>query len=104
MPDYLNGSNCLVLASEWGSPNIVKEALAVDLLVVSVGVGDVCELFSEVEGLTITDRTAGALARAIVDVLKSHKRANSSHLIAAQYGIVTSARHIANIYQNAWNH
>jgi glycosyltransferase involved in cell wall biosynthesis len=48
---WLNASNVLLLTSlTEGSPNIVKEALACDLPVVSVEVGDVSERIREIEG------------------------------------------------------
>src|SRR5262249_3718279 len=48
---WLNASNALLLTSlTEGSPNIVKEALACDLPVVSVEVGDVGERIQEIEG------------------------------------------------------
>src|ERR1700730_11991642 len=45
VPEYLNASDAVVVASEHeGSPNIVKEALACNVPVCSVRVGDVAEM------------------------------------------------------------
>ncbi|MDH3604426.1 MAG: glycosyltransferase, partial [Candidatus Tectomicrobia bacterium] len=52
-----------------GSPNVVKEAMACNLPVVSVVVGDTQELLSRVQGYRICPRNAEALAEALVDVL-----------------------------------
>src|SRR5262249_50861147 len=44
IPVYLNAADCLIVASKFeGSPNILKEALACNLPVVSVDVGDSME-------------------------------------------------------------
>jgi teichuronic acid biosynthesis glycosyltransferase TuaC len=51
---WLNASDVVLLTSlHEGSPNIIKEALACDVPVVSVDVGDVRERISEIEGCHI---------------------------------------------------
>jgi teichuronic acid biosynthesis glycosyltransferase TuaC len=60
---WLNASNVLLLTSlTEGSPNIVKEALACDLPVVSVEVGDVSERLREIEGCYLALSEPGDLA------------------------------------------
>lgn len=54
VPIWLNASDGILLTSlDEGSPNIVKEALACDLPVVSVDVGDVKERIQKIEGCYI---------------------------------------------------
>lgn len=54
VPIWLNASDAVLLTSlHEGSPNIIKEALACDLPVVSVDVGDVRERISGIEGCYI---------------------------------------------------
>jgi glycosyltransferase involved in cell wall biosynthesis len=54
VPIWLNASDVVLLTSlHEGSPNIIKEALACDLPVVSVDVGDVCERINGIEGCHI---------------------------------------------------
>src|SRR5262249_9654504 len=54
VPVWLNASNVLLVTSlHEGSPTIVKEALACDLPVVSVDVGDVSERIMGIEGCYI---------------------------------------------------
>ena len=54
VPVWLNGSNVLLVTSQHeGSPNIVKEALACNLSIVSVDVGDVSERVGGIEGCYI---------------------------------------------------
>jgi glycosyltransferase involved in cell wall biosynthesis len=51
VPVWMNGSDTLLLTSlHEGSPNVVKEALACNLPVVSVDVGDVRERILGIEG------------------------------------------------------
>jgi glycosyltransferase involved in cell wall biosynthesis len=51
VPIWLNACDVLLLTSlHEGSPNIVKEALACDIPVVSVDVGDVRERIQQIEG------------------------------------------------------
>lgn len=67
VPLYVNAADCLLLTSEKeGSPNIVKEALAVNLPIVSVDVGDVADRCRGVPNCQIVTRDVGALANAVV--------------------------------------
>jgi teichuronic acid biosynthesis glycosyltransferase TuaC len=51
VPIWLNASNALLLTSlHEGSPTVIKEALACNLSIVSVDVGDVRERIQEIEG------------------------------------------------------
>ena len=69
---YLNACDALLMTSFWeGSPNAVKEAMACDLPVVSVPVGDVPELLNGVGGSAVCSRDADQLARSLAEVLSS---------------------------------
>jgi glycosyltransferase involved in cell wall biosynthesis len=80
MPFYMNACNALVFTSRAeGSPNAVKEAMACDLPVVSVAVGDVplrlqgipgCEVCTDDSPETI----AGALQRTLLRDARSGGR------------------------------
>lgn len=76
MPLYMSACDALVLTSEHeGSPNVVKEALACDLPVVAVDVGDVRE---RLEGLTscivCSDHDPATITDALATVLVSRER------------------------------
>jgi glycosyltransferase involved in cell wall biosynthesis len=76
MPLYMNAADALVLTSmAEGSPNVVKEALACNLPVVAVDVGDVAERIAAVEGCKLcgNDRP-GTIAKALEDVLRVKQR------------------------------
>jgi glycosyltransferase involved in cell wall biosynthesis len=75
MPVYYAAANALLLTSEWeGSPNVVKEALACALPVVSVPTGDVAERLAGLASCAMCPRDPAALAEAlhrIVDLPQS---------------------------------
>ncbi|MDP9341259.1 MAG: glycosyltransferase [Actinomycetota bacterium] len=71
IPVYMGACDALVFTSmHEGSPNVVKEALACDLPVVSVDVGDVRERLAGVEGCVVSaDDRPETLAEALRGVL-----------------------------------
>lgn len=106
MPLYMNACDVLVLASEAeGSPMVVKEALACNLPIVSVDVGDVAEVTAGIPGCAIVPRDAEALADGLAAALafggRTAGRAAIEHLsleaiaarIVALYGeVIARAR------------
>jgi glycosyltransferase involved in cell wall biosynthesis len=72
VPLFMNAGDVLLMTSHWeGSPNAVKEAMACDLPVVSVDVGDVADLLAGVEACEICPRNAQALGDAVARVIRS---------------------------------
>lgn len=77
IPLMMNGADCLLLTSDWeGSPNVVKEALACNLPVVSVDVGDVRERLEGVQPSLIVPRDAAEIGKAICEILRTNQRCN----------------------------
>jgi hypothetical protein len=78
IPTYLNAADCLIFASvREGSPNIIKEALACDLPIVSTDVGDVAERLQSVAPSTvIANRDITEFGRALSDILRCNRRSN----------------------------
>jgi len=72
IPVYMSAADVLVVTSmQEGSPNVVKEALACDLPVVSVAVGDVPERLRGVEGTELcADERPETIAAALERVLR----------------------------------
>lgn len=68
--ELLNSSSCLLLTSRWeGSPNIVKEAMACNLPIVSTNVGDVEWLLDGVEGCFVVNHNENEIGDAILNAL-----------------------------------
>jgi len=66
MPVFYNASDVVLVTSHWeGSPNVVKEALACNVPVVSTPVGDVRKWLLGVDGCRICNPEPEAVARGI---------------------------------------
>jgi len=77
IPVYMNAADCLLLTSDAeGSPTVIQEAIATNLPVVSVEVGDVAERLREISETRIVERTPASLAAALVDALRRRSRSN----------------------------
>lgn len=72
MPYYMNACDAMVFTSmQEGSPNVVKEALACDLPIVSVPVGDVADRLRGVAGCELcADERPETIAAALERVLR----------------------------------
>jgi len=86
VPLYMNACDALIFTSmQEGSPNVVKEALACDLPVVSVAVGDVADRLKGVEGCELCEddrpaTIAAALERALARGTRVDGRSAVRHL------------------------
>jgi len=98
MPTYLNAVDCLLVTSDWeGSPNIVKEAMACNLPVVSVDVGDVAERLEGVDPSRIADREVADLAAAMAAIVGTGARSNGRERLR-QLSQQAVAEQICSIY------
>ncbi len=96
---YMNAADCLLLTSEAeGSPNVIKEALACNLPIVSVDVGDVSERMEGVTPGAIVERDAPQLARAIAALIEHPARSNGQHAVAS-ISTRRVAERIIEVYQ-----
>jgi glycosyltransferase involved in cell wall biosynthesis len=100
MPLFMNAADMLVLASmQEGSPNAVKEAMACNLPVIAVDVGDVTQLLGSAEGCYLVPRDAQAIAARIVAVCRKGGRSLGREQIA-RLSIEKVAAQIVDIYRD----
>ena len=102
VPLYMNGCDFMLMTSFIeGSPNVVKEALACNLPVVSVPVGDVPELLVDVGGCAVCPRDAEALAEAITRRLGSRPSCEGRATLKSKgLDLGSVAQNILDIYQS----
>lgn len=104
MPLYMNAADVFVLASfSEGSPNAVKEAMAVNLPVVTVDVGDTAALIGPTEGCFLALREASALSDKIVEVCCRGTRTRGREWIA-RLSSESVAKQIVEVYASVLRH
>jgi glycosyltransferase involved in cell wall biosynthesis len=104
IPYYMNAANALALTSYWeGSPNVVKEALACNLPLVSTDVGDVRELIAGVAGCKLCRWNADDLSAALAEVLSGPSSTNGREAVA-DLGIAEVAGRVAAVYARVLAH
>ena len=100
MPIYLSGADCLLLTSDYeGSPDIIKEAMACNLPVVSVDVGDVKERLEGVIPSRIVERDPDAIASAAAEIITFEQRSNGRERVA-EISATTVSDKILKIYES----
>lgn len=75
VPLYMSACDVLVLTSALeGSPMVIKEAMASNLPIVSVRVGDVPEVIGGVSGCALAERDPSDIAANLAEVLRTPRR------------------------------
>ncbi len=84
VPLWINASDVLILTSlHEGSPTVVKEAMACNVPVVSVEVGDVAERIAGIEGSHLAEAEPQDLARKLLAVHHRNARVNAGPAVSA---------------------
>lgn len=101
IPLYLSACDVLVFTSvQEGSPTLIKEALACDLPIVSVPVGDVPERLDGVENCVLcTDDRPETIAEALQDVLQRGERCRGRDAIR-ELDETILAKRVVEIYRS----
>lgn len=101
IPTFMNASDCLLVTSDWeGEPSVVKEALACNLPVVSVDVGDVRKLTARAVSSHVVERDPYQLGKALAEVLIGRERSNGSQAIR-ELTLEKIALRIWSVYKEA---
>ena len=100
VPVWLNASNAVLLTSlHEGSPNVIKEALACDLPVVSVNVGDVSERIQGVDGCYIARPEPHDLALKLSLVYSGEGRVNGRYKMN-EFSLEKTALRLKTLYDH----
>jgi glycosyltransferase involved in cell wall biosynthesis len=106
IPLMMNAADCLLVTSfQEGSANIIKEAMACNLPVVSVPCGDVVERLSQTSPGGIRPYNATALAQCVHAVISTSRRSNGRQQLTLQkLTSVKVAERLMQIYQEVQEH
>ncbi|MGB7844999.1 MAG: glycosyltransferase [Candidatus Acidiferrum sp.] len=99
LPLFMNACDALVFTSfQEGSPNIVKQAMACNLPIVSTDVGDVREIIGNAKGCYICEPDAQKFASVLTGVLRYPARTNGRQQVQHLAG-ASVARQIIAVYE-----
>jgi len=101
VPLYYNACDALLMTSlREGSPQVIKEAMASDLPVVSTDVGDVAEILGDTPGCRLTDSTPSNVVRELRSVLEHGKPTGGrQRLLSLGLDLESVARRLVDIYR-----
>jgi glycosyltransferase involved in cell wall biosynthesis len=102
VPLYMNACDVLALASDYeGSPVVIKEAMACNLPIVSVDVGDVAQVVGGTEGCYICRRDPADMAQKLNLALARGRRTNGRQAIR-RLGLESTVEGVLDIYEELW--
>lgn len=101
VPLYMSACDVLALTSDLeGSPMVIKEAMACNLPIVSVQVGDVPEIIGDTPGCAVAKRDPQDIAAKLVDILREPRRTDGRERIShLQHDRI--AQRILRVYEQA---
>jgi teichuronic acid biosynthesis glycosyltransferase TuaC len=97
---YMSASDALIFPSyQEGSPNIVKQAMACNLPIVSSDVGDVRQLIGSTKDCYVCDSNVSEFTARIVEIL-AHRRRTDGRKHIAYLESSAVARRVIEVYQD----
>jgi glycosyltransferase involved in cell wall biosynthesis len=100
VPELLNCADVFAFCSLYeGSPTVIREALACNLPVVSVDVGDVKEMIRDIEGCYVVKRNIDDFSAHILKALRNGKRTQSREKVV-RYSIENVGLRTWEIYRS----
>lgn len=101
MPLYMNACDVLLLVSDVeGSPNVIKEAMACNLPIVSVPVGDVPQIIGKTEGCHFCSQDPQDVAEKLEMTLDSGRRTDGREKVKS-LDLAEISRNIISVYEKA---
>jgi len=102
IPLYMNACDVFALASDYeGSPVVIKEAMACNLPIVSVDVGDVAQVIAGTEGCYICRREPADMARKLGMALSRGQRTDGRRVIH-HLGLNATLDNLVRVYGELW--
>tara|TARA_B100001564_G_scaffold359760_1_gene382822 strand:+ start:769 stop:1755 length:987 start_codon:yes stop_codon:yes gene_type:complete len=101
IPYYMNSADCLLFTSfQEGSPNVIKEALACNIPIVSADVGDVKDRLENIKGCIVCNSyNADEFASSVKEILdKEYKIDGRSNVLSLD--LKNTAKDIIKVYKN----
>jgi teichuronic acid biosynthesis glycosyltransferase TuaC len=98
MPALMNAADCLLVTSDFeGSPAVVQEALASNLPIVSVDVGDVRERIERVSNTRLVSRDPESIASGLMELVARPLRTDGSRKVT-ELGMDVVAERVQQLY------
>ncbi len=102
IPLFMNACDALALASDYeGSPVVIKEAMACNLPIVSVDVGDVAQVIQSTDGCHLCQRDPTDMAQKLALVLEHAQRTDGRRVIQ-KLGLETTLEGLLQVYAQLW--
>ena len=101
VPYYMNSADCILFTSlQEGSPNVIKEALACNVPIVSTNIGDVEDRLKNIEGCIVcNDYNVDSLANATMEILKLHNKIDGRKSVQS-LDLESTTKRIIKVYEN----
>ena len=102
IPWYMNACDVLALASDReGSPMVIKEAMACNLPIVSVDVGDVSQVIGSTEGCYLCRRDSADMAEKLRWALSRRQRTDGRRAVQ-HLSLDAAVDQILQVYEELW--